>query len=157
MKLLVVGGNASTRDYIRRNAPSVADRVKTVDETSDVTPYYSCANAYVHPTLNDSFGMAPLEAMSYELPVILSPSPWCGFAQYVTHNDDALVLSHPENAQELAGFIEQLMASGELRMRLVEGSRKLVRQHSWSEVAHRYEALYAELLEERNGRVASSR
>ncbi len=157
VKLLVVGGNASTRDYIRRNAPSVADRVKTVDETSDVTPYYSCANAYVHPTLNDSFGMAPLEAMSYELPVILSPSPWCGFAQYVTHNDDALVLSHPENAQELAGFIEQLMASGELRMRLVEGSRKLVRQHSWSEVAHRYEALYAELLEERNGRVASSR
>lgn len=157
VKLLVVGGSAATRDYIRRNVPSVADRVKTVDETSDVTPYYSCANAYVHPTLNDSFGMAPLEAMSYELPVILSPSPWCGFAQYVTSNDDALVLSHPENAEELADFVQRLMATSELRAQLISGGRKLVRRHSWSEVARRYEALYAELLQERNGRVASSK
>jgi UDP-glucose:(heptosyl)LPS alpha-1,3-glucosyltransferase len=157
VKLLVVGGNASTRDYIRRNAPSVAERVKTVDETSDVTPYYSCADAYVHPTLNDSFGMAPLEAMSYELPVILSPSPWCGFAQYVTPNIDALVLSHPENNEELAGFIQQLMASSTLHEQLVRGGRKLVQRHSWSEVARRYEALYAEILQERDGRVASSK
>ncbi|MBC7203044.1 MAG: glycosyltransferase family 4 protein [Pusillimonas sp.] len=157
VKLLVVGGNASTRDYVRRNAPSVVERVKTIDETSDVTPYYSCADAYVHPTLNDSFGMAPLEAMAYGLPVILSPSPWCGFAQYVTHNNDALVLSHPENVEELADYIRQLATSGELCRLLVDGSRTLVARHSWLEVARRYEDLYTELLQEREGRVASSR
>ena len=58
------------------------------------------ADLYVHPTLNDSFGMAPLEAMSFGLPVILSPAPWCGFAQYVKAGEEALVLSHPEQADE---------------------------------------------------------
>ncbi|MAK56384.1 MAG: transferase [Pusillimonas sp.] len=157
VKLLVVGGNASTRDYVRRNAPEVAERVRTVDETSDVTPYYSCANAYVHPTLNDSFGMAPLEAMSYELPVILSPSPWCGFAQYVTHNHDALVLSHPESVEELSDYVNQLVASKVLHERLVRGSQQLVQRHGWPEVARRYEALYDALLQEREGQVASSK
>src|SRR5690606_7435438 len=102
-KLLIVGGNAAVRDYVaRRDASYLLTRVRVVDETPHVAQYYEAADLYVHPTLNDSFGMAPLEAMSFGLPVVLSPAPWCGFAQYVSHGDEALVLGHPEDAAQLA-------------------------------------------------------
>lgn len=157
VKLLVVGGNAATRDYIRRQAADLGDRVQVIDETSDVGPYYACANVYVHPTLNDSFGMAPLEAMSFGLPVILSPAPWCGFAQYVQADTEALVLDHPEDAAQLAQFIGRIDQDAACRDVLVNGAAAVVARHAWSEVAARYTELYRLVLEERQGRVSSSR
>src|SRR3546814_20681096 len=78
-KLLIVGSNAATRDFIHRSPENqgLSERIRLVQETADVAPYYQAADIYVHPTLNDSFGMAPLEAMSFNLPVVLSPAPWC--------------------------------------------------------------------------------
>jgi UDP-glucose:(heptosyl)LPS alpha-1,3-glucosyltransferase len=107
------------------------------------------ADVYVHPTLNDSFGMAPLEAISFGLPVILSPTPWCGFAEYVRHGHDALVLSHPENAAELAGYILQLIENPGLRRTLLGQAQNLLGRHGWPEVAHEYDALYKTVLAER--------
>lgn len=149
-KLLVVGANAASRDYVRNRSEEIAlaGRVALVDETSDVAPYYLAADIYVHPTLNDSFGMAPLEAMSYDLPVILSPAPWCGFAQYVQPGSEALVMSHPEAHDELADAIERIATDEALADRLRAGGGKVVDRHSWSQVAGRYEELYALCLAE---------
>ncbi|UHL66283.1 glycosyltransferase family 4 protein [Paralcaligenes sp. KSB-10] len=149
-KALVVGGKAITQDFLRKtDSVGLADRVRLVDTTSEVDCYYLAADLYVHPTLNDSFGMAPLEAMSFGLPVVLSPSPWCGFAQYVKPGEEALVLSHPENAEELASFIAQISDDAALRARLVQGGDQVVARHSWAEVARRYLDLYQEVLRER--------
>lgn len=150
-KLLVVGANAAARDYVQK-CPERAElegRVNLVDETSDVGPYYLAADVYVHPTLNDSFGMAPLEAMSYDLPVVLSPAPWCGFAQYVQPNTEALVISHPEAHDELGAAIERIATRPQLAETLRAGGSNVVDRHSWPEVARRYEALYAESLAQR--------
>lgn len=149
VKLLVVGGNAQVREFVRRDAAGVANRVQVLDATSNVGPYYACADIYVHPTLNDSFGMAPLEAMSYGLPVILSPSPWCGFAQYVQAGSEAVLLSHPENDQELAESIARIDADPAHREALVRGSAAVVSRHGWAEVAARYTELYRQVVSER--------
>lgn len=156
-KLLVIGANAAARDYLQKcpEQQRLAGRVAMVAETSDVAPYYLAADVYVHPTLNDSFGMAPLEAMSYDLPVVLSPAPWCGFAQYVEHERDALVLSHPEAHDELASGIERIASGGSLAERLRAGGAAVVDRHSWAEVARRYEALYAQCLSEKPGATSS--
>lgn len=149
--LLVVGANAAARECVARAPESVRGRVHLVAETSQVEPYYQAADLYVHPTLNDSFGMAPLEAMSFGLPVILSPAPWCGFAQYVRPDTEALVLSHPERADELALAIGRLRSEAGLRERLRAGARDVLARHAWPEVARRYLDLYAEILRERGG------
>jgi UDP-glucose:(heptosyl)LPS alpha-1,3-glucosyltransferase len=157
-KLLVVGANAATRDFIHKS-PShqgLSDRIQLVEETADVSPYYLAADIYVHPTLNDSFGMAPLEAMSFGLPVVLSPGPWCGFAQYVRDGHDAMVLSHPENDEELADFIMRINEDQEWRDKLIDGAAQVVERHSWTEVAKRYQALYFETIAEREYRPAVS-
>uniref|UniRef100_UPI003342D7A1 glycosyltransferase family 4 protein n=1 Tax=Castellaniella defragrans TaxID=75697 RepID=UPI003342D7A1 len=147
--LLVVGVNAAAREHVRRAPEPLRARVHLVAETSDVTPYYQAADCYVHPTLNDSFGMAPLEAMSFGLPVVLSPSPWCGFAQYVRSGEDALVLSHPERPDELAEAVGRLRADAALRQTLSTGARRLLARHAWPEVARQYQDLYAAILRER--------
>ncbi|NYT65771.1 glycosyltransferase family 4 protein [Alcaligenaceae bacterium] len=152
VKLMVVGSNAASRDYIYKSSryQSLAHRIKLVEETSNVAPYYIAADTYVHPTLNDSFGMAPLEAMSFGLPVILSPTPWCGFAQYVQDKHSALVLSHPENFQQLAEYIGQLNDHPELRQQLLQGAEHVVKQHSWAYIAQQYQALYDAVLAEKS-------
>jgi Glycosyltransferase len=150
-KLLVVGANAAARDFLYRTpefAP-LAQRVIMLPETADVAQYYLAADVYVHPTLNDSFGMAPLEAMSYDLPVVLSPAPWCGFAQYVEPGTEAIVLSHPEAYEELAAAIKSIASNPPLAETLRAGGAKVVDRHSWAEVARQYEALYAECLQEK--------
>ncbi|WP_368646922.1 glycosyltransferase family 4 protein [Castellaniella ginsengisoli] len=147
--LLVVGANAAARDCVSRAPESVRGRVHLVVETSQVEPYYQAADLYVHPTLNDSFGMAPLEAMSFGLPVILSPAPWCGFAQYVRPETEALVLSHPERADELAHAIGRLRSDAALRLRLHAGAQDVLARHAWPEIARRYLNIYADILRER--------
>jgi len=122
-----------------------------VDAVADVRPWYAAADCCLHPTLNDSFGMVPLEAMGYGLPVIVSPMPWCGFAQYLRAGQDALVLDHPENAGQLADFVLQLHTQAQTRQRLGEQARAFAQQHSWAHVAQRYEALYEQVLAERRG------
>src|SRR5690606_9783456 len=156
-KLLVVGANSGAREYLRTCAERAAleDRVTLLKETSDVAPYYLAADLYVHPTLNDSFGMAPLEAMSYGLPVVVSPAPWCGFAQYLRPELDALVLSHPEAHEELAAAIKRIVEEPGLAAKLRAAGDEVVDLHSWKEVARRYEDLYAQVLAERAGKTAS--
>lgn len=151
VKLMVVGSNAASRDYIYKSSryQPLAARIKLVEETSNVAPYYAAADTYVHPTLNDSFGMAPLEAMSFGLPVILSPSPWCGFAQYVQDGHSALVLSHPENARQLADYIARLGDQPDLRQQLLQGGNQIVDSHSWEHIAQQYQALYDAVLAEK--------
>lgn len=149
-KLLVVGADSAARDFVRKAHDGVlADRVRLISATSDVASYYVAADLCVHPTLNDSFGMAPLEAMSFGLPVVLSPGPWCGFAHYVVDKTEAMLLSHPENATQLADFISQISQDSALRTRLVQGGGKVAERHGWPEIAHQYRDLYEQVLAER--------
>lgn len=151
-KLLVVGGEAGLYAQLKPELleSQLSDRVSFQEATANVEPYYRAADMYVHPTLNDSFGMAPLEAMSFGLPIILSPSPWCGFAEYVEHEKTALVLSHPENAHELAGYMRRLGEQPMLALLLRENAMlQVTNQHTWEAVAQAYEALYCEILAEK--------
>jgi len=150
--LVLVGCDAATRAWFSQSphADALQGRVRLLDALADVRPYYAAADCCLHATLNDSFGMVPLEAMAYGLPVVLSPPPYCGFAQYVQHGCHALVLDHPENALALADFVAQLTTQAALRQRLGQAARALAHQYRWSQVAERYQALYAQILRARS-------
>jgi UDP-glucose:(heptosyl)LPS alpha-1,3-glucosyltransferase len=150
VRLLVVGGRAATRDYVSAHAGrDIAQRVRIVDETSMVSPYYAAADLYVHPTSNDSYGMAPLEAMAAGLPVILSDSPWCGLSQYIRHGQEALLLSRPNDDAGLADSIACLLHDDALRLRLAQAGRAFSDTRNWPDIARQYLDLYAQVLAER--------
>jgi UDP-glucose:(heptosyl)LPS alpha-1,3-glucosyltransferase len=145
-RLLVVGGDPDVEEYLLMHFQALAPRVSLIAPTSAVTPYYQAADVYVHPTLMDSFGMAPLEAMAHGLPVIVSGAEYCGFSQHVTHMHDAWVLEDPKNAVEIAQGISELGTSPSLRAHLLLHSTALVKKFSWEQVAEQYEALYADCI-----------
>ena len=150
-KLLVVGTDEQTETRLNATAEfqALARRITLVRETPDVAPYYQAADQYIHPTLNDSFGMAPLEAMAHGLPVIISPAPYCGFAQYLTTRRDALVLEHPEDAAGLAQHALHISEDQALRQRLCQHGSQVAQRHAWPRIAGDYLELYYKLLEER--------
>ena len=155
-RLAVVGTQPDIKDYLRINYPKLVARVNLIVPTSDVSPYYQAADVYVHPTLIDSFGMAPLEAMAHGLPVIVSGPEFCGFGQYVTHRHDAWVLVNPEDPCEIAQALRALTSDPVLRAHLLHHAAKLVGSLSWAAAAQKYEALYAESIEARRLATASS-
>ena len=155
-RLAVVGTQPEIKDYLRMNYPKLVARVNLIVPTSNVSPYYQAADVYVHPTLIDSFGMAPLEAMAHGLPVIVSGPKFCGFGQYVTHRHDAWVLANPEDPLEIAQGLRALASDPALRAHLLHHAAKLVGSLSWDSAAQKYEALYAESIEARRVATAST-
>lgn len=150
-KLLVVGTNHQSEARLQAlpEYQMLAERITLVRETPDVSPYYQAADQYIHPTLNDSFGMAPLEAMAHGLPVIISPPPYCGFSLSLQHRQNALMLDDPENATQLADFARQLSTDNVLTQQLRDGAHAVVQSHDWSYLASRFLDLYRAILAER--------
>lgn len=148
-KLAVVGADAESRQHLASRHPDLAPRVSLVDPVSNVSPYYQAADIYVHPTLMDSFGMAPLEAMAHGLPVVLSAREFCGFAEFVRDRVDAWILQNPREPIQIAEALIALGESDTMRKQFVRESEALVRAHAWPAVAKRYESLYFKVLLER--------
>ena len=148
-RLAVVGASEATRNFIDTQFPDLADRVCLVEPVSDVSRYYQAADIYVHPTLNDAFAMAPLEAMAHGLPVIVSSVQYCGLAQYLTHRRDAWILDDPNDPQALAQAMLRLGHDDLLRRGIVRHASRIVDAFAWSKVAERYENIYRESIRER--------
>jgi glycosyltransferase involved in cell wall biosynthesis len=145
-KLAVVGADAASRQYFSDRYPELIERVTLLEPVSDVSQFYQAADICIHPTLLDSFGMVPLEAMAHGLPVILSSSKYCGFADYVRHHHDAWVIENPKDAAELAAALFSLGENQSLRDQLVSHSTSIVQRFSWQTVAEQYLEIYAEVV-----------
>ena len=148
-KLAVVGADSEARQFLQNTHPELQARISLLDPVTDVSPYYACADIYVHPTLRDSFGMAPLEAMAHGLPVVLSGAQYCGFAAFVQHRFDAWVLDDPTDVSSIATALLALSPEHTLGVQLVSQSVALVEAFSWQTVTKRYEALYLEVVRAR--------
>lgn len=150
-KLAVVGAGPEVKEVLDAQFPELRERVRLIAATTVVSPYYLSADVYVHPTLQDSFGMAPLEAMAHRLPVVLSGTAYCGFAQYVTDAQNAWVLSDPQDPEQIAAGLRTLGLDHVVRERLIKQALDLVADFSWDAIARQYEALYAKSLSARKG------
>lgn len=148
-RLAVVGAGPGLDAYVAERFPSLLQRVTLIAATPDVSPYYQAADVYVHPTLGDSFGMAPFEAMAHDLPVIVSSSKYCGFAEYAGHLRDAWILENPRDSGEIARGISELCTNASMRERLLQHGAALVQSMSWPSVANKFEELYAASIAER--------
>ena len=150
-RLAVVGAGPEVHEVVASQFADLKSRVSLITATPEVAPYYLAADVYVHPTLQDSFGMAPLEAMAHGLPVVLSSPKHCGFAQYVTHQENAWVLSDPQDVDQIAAGILALGLDAVVRERLIFNATRLVADFSWEAIAEQYERLYEKSLAARHG------
>jgi glycosyltransferase involved in cell wall biosynthesis len=155
---LIVAGSESQRAAFEAQAIAlkIDSRLHFVGSLPDMAPAYKAADCLVHPTLEDTFAMVVLEAMSYALPVVVSSAQYCGIAALLTAGVDALVLSDPRDADALASAIDRVFHDAALRNRLASQARAFAVQHQWTEVAAKQEAIYEEVVQRKREAILKS-
>jgi UDP-glucose:(heptosyl)LPS alpha-1,3-glucosyltransferase len=102
------------------------------------------ADGLAHPTLEDTFAMVVLEAMAHGLPVVVSGARYCGIAGLLVHEQQALLLSDPQDADALAGALSRIVHDVVLVARLSSEAMAFAQQHQWATLAHQQETIYLE-------------
>ena len=141
---LAVVGNAAQIPGLQAELDSsgMRDRVHFLGALRTVDDAYRAADCLAHPTLEDTFAMVVLEAMAHGLPVIVSQARYCGIAELLQHESNALILDDPRNAVALTEALRRVLADTVLAWRLRDNGQRFAREHLWSQQALQQEAIY---------------
>ena len=144
IELVVVSNEAAAVSQAVAQHPALRETVHILPPRKDVEFYYAAADAYVGPSLEDTFALPAAEAMACGLPVIISAR--AGAADIVHDGVDALVLSDPKDAGALAAMIRRLHEDKGFRSRLGEEAAKTARQYTWERNGRELKAIFEEVL-----------
>jgi N-acetyl-alpha-D-glucosaminyl L-malate synthase BshA len=122
----------------------VSQDVCILGEQDHVVPVLSVADLFLLPSLQESFGLAALEAMACEVPVVASRVG--GLPEVIDDGVDGY-LRDPDDLQGMAAQALKVLEDSKLHERLAtEARRKVERKFSADQVVPQYEAFYREVL-----------
>lgn len=117
------------------------DDVEYAGERLDIVDVLSQADAFLLPSATESFGLAALEAMACEVPVVASRVG--GLPEVVDHGVTGF-LHAPEEADGMAASILTLLGDPALHARMAAAARQVaVERFSADRIVPMYEAAYA--------------
>jgi UDP-glucose:(heptosyl)LPS alpha-1,3-glucosyltransferase len=128
-------------------AGGLEGRVRILGSLAQIELAYRAADCLVHPTLEDTYAMVVLEAMSHGLPVIVSSAQYCGISAELVDGIDALILKNPQSAPDLTQAIERLADEPTLSATLARAGVAFASRRSWRKVAAGYEAIFRGIIE----------
>ena len=140
---LVIVGSATPENKWRSQVATLEleDRIYFKGVLENMTLAYTAADLLVHPTLEDTFGMVVLEAMSHAVPAIVSAEQYCGISSELTHLQNAWILENPTETPKLIfAVIEILKSEGYANM--CRNALEWASGHSWFHLAQSQDALY---------------
>ncbi|MEO8508702.1 MAG: glycosyltransferase family 4 protein [Betaproteobacteria bacterium] len=142
--LVIVGDDRRLNDYKKlARDHAVRERVTFAGLQPDVGPYYGAADAFVLPTIYDSFPDAAMEALASGLPVVTSTRS--GAAELVTEHEAGFVCDARDEAA-LAAHMRTLQDVG-TREPLAANARRAVEALTPAAMTLKLVLLYKELLE----------
>lgn len=150
--MLAVVGNLSEMTFFMEQLKilDLESRVFFLGPLKNVEAAYKSADCLAHPTLEDTFAMVVLEAMSHGLPVIVSGSKYCGISGLLQDGKNALIVVDPLNPFELHQVLEQALTQPTLHAQLSKEAIDFARRYQWSRLARKQGALYLDLVVARN-------
>ncbi len=102
---------------------------------------YACADLFVYPSLYDGFGLQALEAMVYELPVVISD-----ISALTEVAGDAALRCDPNSPEDMAVAMHKVLHDQSLRQTLVERGKARLSHFSWREMARKTVEIYQKVL-----------
>lgn len=127
----------------------VGDRLAFTDFVEDPLPLVAGSDIFLFPSLSEGLGIAILEAMALNVPVIGNPVE--GAADLIRDNETALA-ANGEDFNDIAIRISQLIRDTNLSRVIAENAQKMVRKYYlWSRTVESTFALYKELAARANG------
>ena len=149
---LLMVGDGPELDAASRlaNERGLDDRVHFLGEQDQVLPLLSIADVFLLPSAQESFGLAALEAMACEVPVVASNIG--GLPEVIDHGRDGFL--HPlEDLDGMARSAVALLTDPVLHRQIAAAAQEKVRRTFCEEkIVPLYEAYYEEVLARRAGR-----
>ncbi len=126
----------------------LSDRVMLLPPRKDIEFYYAAADAYAGPSLQDSYGIPPAEAMACGLPVIVSAA--AGVSEIVTNGADGMILRDPTDSAKLAEIILLLYKDRELCNRLGTNAAQTARKYTWERNGRELSLIFDDIVRRRS-------
>ena len=130
-------------DLTRELGVAAHVRVLGAQPPEEIERLYRAADAFAFPSVKEGFGLAALEALAAELPVIASDLDV--FRSFLADGESAL-LTPTGDAGALARALARVALDGELRARLRAGGRRVAREYTWDAAAAAHERAYETFL-----------
>ena len=143
VQLAVAGKPGAVPRYVTlARELGLESRVHFLGSQYDLVPAYRAANCLVHPTLEDTYAMVVLEAMTHGLPVVVSGPVHCGISRELRDGQEALVLHDPRNNADIARLVRRVLDDAVLADHLRGQGLAFAQAHTWERAAIEYERLY---------------
>lgn len=100
---------------------------------------------------SESFGVAVVEAMACEIPVIATDAD--GFKEVVDKNITGYIVKK-KDVNDIAKSLENLIMDKELRTKMGEnGRKKVIKEYDWIKNVQTMESIYEKMLKDKNERI----
>jgi len=144
-RLLLVGdGPDAHLAQERLMSAGLMGEAEFLGEQLDIVALLSVADLFLLPSAQESFGLAALEAMACEVPVVASAVG--GLPEVIEHGVSGF-LHPPQELQAMVDSGVRLLQDRELHMRIVRAGRAVVTERFCTDViVPRYEECYRGLL-----------
>jgi N-acetyl-alpha-D-glucosaminyl L-malate synthase BshA len=144
-RLLLVGdGPESGSVYRLSRELGVAHLVDAVGAQEAVIPLLSCSDVFLLPSAQESFGLAALEAMACDVPVVASNVG--GLPEVIEHGRTGF-LHQPEDLDGMAASALALLQDATLHARVTQAARQQVSEaYCVDRVVPMYEAYYQQVV-----------
>ena len=144
-RLLMVGDGPDLPDASRlAHALGIAGDVQFLGEQDQVVPLLAAADVFLLPSAQESFGLAALEAMACQVPVVASRVG--GLPEVIEHEVNGF-LHAPDDLDGMAASALRLLSDEALARRMGEAARQGAHQRFCdARIVPMYEAYYEEIL-----------
>jgi N-acetyl-alpha-D-glucosaminyl L-malate synthase BshA len=154
-KLLMVGDGPDLAAALRRAAAlGVSGDVEFLGEQDQLAPLLSVADVFVLPSIQESFGLAALEAMACSVPVVASR---IGGLPEVIEDGVTGFLHPPDDLDGMAASAVRLLTDPAMHGAMAAAARRVARErYTDDRIVPRYEDYYEEILR-RDGGISRQR
>ena len=122
---LIAGSGSKEDDYKELiDKYSLNNRVKLLGQRDDIVQLCKIADCFVHPSIREGLGLAPLEAMAAGLPLI---SAYIGGIRDYTQNEVSGYCVNPRDVNEIIIAIERMYYDFEFRKMCAENNKIIVK------------------------------
>jgi glycosyltransferase involved in cell wall biosynthesis len=145
VKLLVVGGVGDLVETYHAKAESrgLANRVQFAGTQKDVRPYLWSADAFIFPSIYETFSLSILEAMAAGLPTI---APLINGVVEESARDGENIILIPRSVEGVRNGIARLLAmDSEQRRKMSKEARLTAQQYSVEAFQQKWRELYCRL------------
>jgi glycosyltransferase involved in cell wall biosynthesis len=142
---LIIGGNGPETKTLTKlvSRLKIDNYVEFIGNVSHHIKFYHSINIYIQASYSESFGLAPLEAMSASIPTIASNAG--ALPEIVRNKVDGLIFQRGDH-QDLRRTIISLISSKDLYQKLSKAGPRRAAEFSVKRMSRKYHSLYQKIL-----------